>query len=106
MQHLEKRTKSASPQDVESKIVDAMFFLHLQKELPVTFKAISIMLFRKLVGLKGKVIHYVSDKQVTPSIKDVEHKGRQVNEIEMQYYIGGAQNRATNWGTTLGKYLY
>ena len=71
MAHLEKQAVNNHPQCIDSTIIDAMFFLHLQKNLPETYQAVSRNLFVKIVNTKGRFIHFVSDKNLSPSIKDV-----------------------------------
>ena len=42
------------------------------------------------------MIHFVSDKWITPSIKDCEKQSR--NAIDISYhFVGAAQKRPTNW---------
>ena len=76
-----------NPDETDVQIIDAAFFLHLHKDLPANFLGVATYLFMKILQRDGKVIHFLSDKWITPSIKDCE-----------SYHIAGAaQKRQTNW---------
>ena len=102
MAHLENQVVNNHPQCIDSTIIDAMFFLHLQKNLPETYQAVSRSLFVKIVNTKGRFIHFVSDKNISPSIKDAERNNRSSGRSSLFHEaIGGSQKRPINWGESL-----
>ena len=72
------------------------FFLHLHKELPANFGGVAKYLLRKILQRDGRMIHFVSDKWITPSIKDYERRSRNATDISY-HIIGVAQKRPTSW---------
>ena len=70
MEELESRISSEKPNHVDVIIIDAMFFLHLWKNLPATFGSIARFLLIKTFAQKGNKIHLAFDKFVSPSVKD------------------------------------
>ena len=96
MTYLESKAFSTTPDLINVQIIDAAFFLHLQKDLPATFAGVAKFLLKKLLQKEGKIIHFVSDKWIKPSIKDCERESR--NSTDVSCYITGAnQKRPTNW---------
>ena len=52
------------------------------------------------MGYNGNVIHFVADKWLTPSIKYIEHIGR--DPVSTTYKISGpSQKRPTDWAVAL-----
>ena len=96
LKHLESKIESTSSTSIDVTIVDAMFFLHLQGNLPATFGGVARSLFSSLVKLQGKEIHFVCDKWVKPSIKDCERDKRSSENIPYQIK-GPEQKRPSNW---------
>ena len=81
-------------------IVDAMFFMHLQINLPGNFDGVARRILAQLTKFQSKVIHFVSGKWISPSIKDDAREGR--SEITSSYCIKGpGQKRPNNWQETL-----
>ena len=78
------------------KLLMQHFFLHLHKDLPANFGGVAKYLLRKILQREGKVIHFVSDKWIAPSIKDCERQSRNATDISC-YIVGAAQKRLTNW---------
>ena len=76
MEELEYRISSEKPNHVDVIIIDAMFFLHLWKNLPATFGTIARFLLIKTFAQKGNKIHLAFDKFVSPSVKDCECDSR------------------------------
>ena len=72
MEELESRIFSEKPNHVDVIIIDAMFFLHLWKDLPATFGTIARFLLIKAFAQKRNNINLVLDKVVLPSVKDYE----------------------------------
>ena len=99
MEELESRIFSEKPNHVDVIIIDAMFFLHLWKDLPATFGTIARFLLIKAFAQKGNNIHLVFDKVVSPSVKDCECDSRLgYQERGSQYQITGPnQRRTSNW---------
>ena len=94
MEELESRIFSEKPNHVDVIIIDAMFFLHLWKDLPATFGTIARFLLIKAFAQRGSNIHLVFDKVVSPSIKDCERDSRSgYQERGNQYQITGPNQR-------------
>ena len=102
LHHLESKIVSSPPSSVDVTIVDAMFFMHLQVNLPGNFDGVARCILAQLTKFQSKVIHihFVSDKWISPSIKDDAHEGR--SEVTSSYCIKGpGQKRPNNWQETL-----
>ena len=96
---LESRNKSLSPESIETVIVDAMFFLHTQVDLPVTYGKVAETLLEKLVCLAPRV-DFVCDKYTTPSIKGIE-RDRRGSEDTHFTITGPDQTRPRDWQKSL-----
>ena len=103
MEELESRIFSEKPNRVDVTIIDAMFFLHLWKDVTATFGTIARFLLIKAFAQKGKNMHPVFDKVISPSIKDCERDSRSgYEERGSQYQITGPnQRRPSNWLNSL-----
>ena len=102
MKHLESKVVTNNPSSIDSTIIDAMFFLHLQFDMPTTFGEISQYLFKKTCQTKSDIIHFVFDKTVSPSIKDCERDKRMINGRVSTYHITGpGENRPSSWTEVL-----
>ena len=99
MEELESRIFSEKPNHVDVIIIDAMFFLHLWKDLPTTFGTIARFLLIKAFAQKGNNVHLVFDKAVSSSVKDCKRDSRSgCHERGSQYQITGPnQKRPSNW---------
>ena len=75
-------------------------FFHLHKDLPANFGGVAKYLWRKILQRDGKLIHFVSDKWITPSVKDCERQSRTANDVSY-HIVGAAQKRPTNSVTAL-----
>ena len=75
-------------------------FLHLHKDLSANFGGVAKYLLRSILQRDGKVIHFVSDKWITLSIKDCERQSRNAADISYQITSAG-QKRLINWLTAL-----
>jgi len=64
------------PNSIDVTVLDAMFILHLQSNLPETFGGVARYLLKYIVGNAGNEVHFVTDKWITPSIKDCERDKR------------------------------
>ena len=88
--------KKSDPPVANETVIDASFFLYLQMNLPSTFGGVARAILSKVMNHNGSVIHYVTDKWLSPSIKDSERVGRnssdQTDEIK-----GPNQKRPTKW---------
>ena len=69
---IESRIPNDMPPNVDATVIDAMFFLHLQKTIPGTFGALSSYLLIRICAEKGNELQMVFDKVQSPSIKDCE----------------------------------
>ena len=67
---------------------------------PGNFGGIAKYLLRKILQRDRKVIHFVSDKWTTPSIKDCERQCKNATDVSYHSF-GAAQKRPTNWFTAL-----
>ena len=76
MKHLELKVKSTPSTLMNVIIIDAIFLMHLQINLPHTFGRIAKCLLRSLMNHGCQETHFVTDKWVPPSIKDCEHDQR------------------------------
>ena len=100
---LESRISNDMPPNVDATVIDAMFFLHLQKAIPGTFGALSSYLSTQICSEKGNELHMVFDKVQSPSIKDCERDERSENvSRESNYQITGpGQHTPSYWLETL-----
>ena len=90
MEELESRIFSEKANHADVTIIDAMFFLHLWKDLPATFGSIARFLLIKTFAQKRNNIHLVFHKVVSPLIKDCERDSRSgYQERGSQYQITG-----------------
>ena len=98
MKFLESQITTVPPISVNTTIIDASFFLHLQmsSSLPPTFGAIAHVLLQRILSADGDTIHFVSDKWLSPSIKDCERDAR-VSSTGKYQITGPTQKRPNNW---------
>ena len=68
----------------------------MQINPPDTFGGIVRSILDHIIGYSGTVIHFVADKWLTSSIKDIEHIGRDVASTTCK--ISGP---STNWTVAL-----
>ena len=94
---LEKRIATRNPHNIDIRIIDGMFFLHLFVELPPTFGALAILILKQVCKQKGNEIHLIFDKTISPSIKDCERNKRGDNRTVAYQIIGPEQKRPGNW---------
>jgi len=93
---LETQIITLPPNSIDVTVLDAMFILHLQSNLPETFGGVARYLLKYIVGNAGNEVHFVTDKWITPSIKDCERDKR--GSSSLSYQINGAnQKRPSNW---------
>ena len=96
MRNIEERVTTIPPFVTDQTVIDASFFLYLQKDLPVMFGKIAIILLRKIMAFDRNTIHFVTDKWLQPSIKDSERDVR--NSTQASYQIKGPeQKRPSKW---------
>ena len=94
--YLEIKRAVTTRDEIDVQIMDTAFFLPIHKDLPANFAGIAKDLLRKILQRVGKVIHLVSDKWITPSVKVCERQSR--NETDVNYHIiAAAQKRPANW---------
>jgi hypothetical protein len=97
MKYLEDKVIPDNLTNVQVTIVDALFYLHLQSNLPQTFGQLSQYLFRGLCALEGDEIHMVFDKTISPSIKDSERDARAGCRSREFEITGKSQKRPDEW---------
>ena len=91
-----RRATTIPPFVTDQTVIDASFFLYLQKDLPVIFGKIAIILLQTIMAFDGNTIHFVTDKWLQPSIKDSKMDVR--NSTQASYQIKGPeQKRPSNW---------
>ena len=99
LQHLESIVEPSTSVDINVTIIDAFFFLHLSTNLPKYFGGVAEFILRNICNAKGTVIHFISDKTVSPSIKDAERDSRSKDAYRStSFAIGGPkQERPSDW---------
>ena len=96
MHHLEKMTSNDNPPPrVSATLVDAMFLLHSQADVPLTYGEIAGRLLRQLCAMSQRV-NLVAEQYKSPSIKDVERERRGVNDTIFKIN-GPEQKRPSEW---------
>jgi len=102
IKYLESQFPTTSPTSINTTIIDASFFLHLQMNsaLPSSFGAVARFLLQRILSAHGDAIHFVTDKWLSPSIKDCERDSRASTSVSYQI-IGPAQKRPSNWISAL-----
>ena len=96
LKHLEWKIITIPPIDTHESVIDASFFLYLQKDLPVMFGKVASALLRKIMASEGGVIQYVTDKWIQPSIKDSVRDTR-TSSLASYQIKGSEQKRPSNW---------
>ena len=97
LDHLEKFAVSEKPNKISATIVDAMFYLRLQTNLPEIFGGVSRHIFKALCQMSGEEIHFIFDKTVCPSIKDIQRTSRERNDTLTYRITKPFQKRPTDW---------
>ena len=99
MHYLEAKAVHTPPTAVSATVVDAMFLLHTQVDIPPTYGGIAERLLRQLCVMSERV-DFVTDTYQSPSIKDIERDRR--GACEAGYSIQGPQQkRPTEWQKAL-----
>ena len=94
LKHLESGVQTVPQIVIHTTIIDAMFFLYLQSNLPETFGAVSRYIFKAICSTNSKTIHFVFDKTTSPSLKDFERDSRTTNrKMAMYHSIGSCKKR-------------
>ena len=95
LNYIDSQFVTDPPSLMDATIIDAAFFLRLQINPPDTFGGIAQSILSQIMGCSGNVIHFVADKWLTPSTKDIEHIDRDAVLITCK--IGGpSQKRPTD----------
>ena len=99
LQHLESIVEPSTAVDINVTIIDAFFFLHLSTNLPKYFGGVAEFILRNICNAKGTVVYFISDKTVSPSIKDAERDSRSKDAYRStSFAIGGPkQERPSDW---------
>ena len=95
MHHLEPKPVPTPPTAVSATVIDAMFLLHIQVDIPTTYGSIAEWLLHHLCGMSERV-DFVTDTYQSASIKDMGRDRR--GACEAGYSIQGPQRkRPTEW---------
>ena len=99
LNQLEPLSGTLNPTNVNVTIIDAMFLLHLMPtSLPATFGSVAEHILRTICKFQGSIIHFVSDKTISPSIKDAERESRSSDSRASAFSISGpCQKRPPKW---------
>ena len=99
LNQLEPLSGTLNPTNINVTIIDAMFLLHLMPpSLPATFGRIAEHILKTVCKFQGSIIHFVSDKTISPSIKDAERECRSSDSCTSAFSIcGPCQKRPPNW---------
>ena len=73
LNYIDSQFVAVPPLSINTTIIDAAFFLHLQINLPDAFGGIARSILKQIMGYSENVIHFVADKLKNLSIKDIEH---------------------------------
>ena len=90
MHHLEAKTVHTVPTAFSATVVDAMFLLHTQVDIPPTYGGIGEWLLHHLCGMSERV-DFVTDSYQSPPIRDMECDRR--GACEAGYSIKGPQQK-------------
>jgi hypothetical protein len=98
LKFIESQVETQPPTSINTTIIDASFFLHLQMNsaLPSSFGAVARFLLQRILSSDGDIIHFVTDKWLSPSIKDCERDSRSSSSTAYRI-TGPAQKRPSNW---------
>ena len=100
LNYIDSQFVTVPPLSIDATLIDAAFFLHLQINPPDTFGGRTRSILHQTMRYSGNVIHFVADKWLTPSIKDIEHIDR--DAVSTTYKINGpSQKRPTDWTVAL-----
>lgn len=91
MHKLENTIQSVDPTNVTNVIVDGMFLLHTQKNIPGTYGELAHKILGQLCQLSLERVDIVFDTYNEPSIKVTEHTRREQNDA--LYTITGPQQK-------------
>jgi hypothetical protein len=94
LKYLESKVESQEPAHVDVTVIDAMFFLYLHLNLPATFGGVARYLLARIMESDGLVVHFVSDKWIQPSIKDIERTSRATQTGCVSYQVTGESQKS------------
>lgn len=98
---VEKEVQSSTPPRFDIVIVDGFFLLHLMKDVPRTFGAISKKILQMATRSTAKRIDIVFDRYFTPSIKDHERSLREGFQSSHYIISGPEQVRTADFNKEL-----
>ena len=100
LNYIDLQFVTVPPSSIDATIIDAAFFLHFQINPPDTFGGIARSILNQIMRYSGNIIHFIANKWLTPSIKDIEHIER--DAVSTTYTISGpSQKRLTDWTMAL-----
>ncbi|OXU31737.1 hypothetical protein TSAR_007914 [Trichomalopsis sarcophagae] len=94
MENLEMSIYNESPAYTDLVLIDGFFFLHLMKDVSVTFANISNKFVQSILKFDAQEIVIVFDRYFTSSIKDCEHALRE-NSDNRDHNISGSEQKLT-----------
>ena len=92
---LESRIPNDMPSKVDATVIDAVFFLHLQKTIRGAFGTLSSYLLTRICAEKGNDLHMVFDKVQSPSIKEMDDKKTSVGSRTIRLLDLGNKHQVT-----------
>ena len=100
LNYIDLQFVTVPPSSIDATIIDAAFFLQLQINPPDTFGGIARSILNQIMRYSGNIIHFIANKWLTPSIKDIKHIDR--DAVSTTYKISGpSQKRPTDWAMAL-----
>ena len=88
---LEMKVITRPPDITHQTVIDASFFLYLQYNLPSTFGQVAKIILSDIMKAKGKVIHFIFEKWISPSIKDSEKSDR--GSVNSRFQVTGSSKK-------------
>ena len=93
LKKLEQKVESQRPDHIDACAVHAMFLIHAQKKLPVTFGRLAKHILAQLCEFASH-FNFICDAYSSPSIKDLERDSRYTNTGH--YSITGPEQKIPN----------
>ena len=94
--YLESKVTTILPNDVQTTIIDGMFYLYLLFDLPLTFGGVAKQLLRHICFSDGGHLHFICDQHIFPSVKECERNTRMGGDSHPLYTISGPNQKRPN----------
>ena len=93
LHHLESKVITLPPSHVDTTVIDAGFFLHLQtnSSLPASFGDVDRYLLKRIMISEGNGIYFVTDKWIPILIIKLRKKLTEFIFFFIQYYRTGSK---------------